>query len=510
MPQKKQAAKQPAQPPPQVSVAETADPFGAVVQLVDKKVRNMEKRKTRLETLKTEQNEGKQLEKDQALAVSKLESVDEQLLALKDLQKGILAIQQESQKYKKKQEKAEAVQQREAQLETGRTAIAGSLRITSALTLIDETVKVELKEGKNGAPHLSEVELDALDQFYNLVDPASIREKGEDLPAAFAVASEHIQLCLERSGREVPETDGQTYKHLAKVLDDLESSGYLAKLSEATAVENVEEAEGEGPEGGADVMEEYDVIDNEDIPSTEQVQAIIDITQQQEYRRQEQARPGGGAQELPSGVSSFGAGLSHVTQAPPSSGYVATGAFPSTAVDFPGLDPGSDSTEFSFMHQSEVVQGEQRVVQGYSAPVAAGGVPSSPHEPEDVSFGTAAGKKTQVDASPSRGGDSSEEPPSLSSGGFSAPQGARGRPRDPGNRRFNNNGFGGGLRGNGPRGAYQGRRSGGRGGSGRGSSDRPYNQEGRSYQEQRQGEWSHPRGGSRGGGGGRRGAERQS
>lgn len=93
-------------------------------------------------------------------------------------------------------------------------------------------------------------------------------------------------------------------------------------------------------------------------------QAIIDITQQQECRRLEQARPGGGAQELPVGVSSFGTGLSHVTQAPPSSGYVGSGVFSSTAVDFPGLDPGSGSTEFSFMHQSEVVQGEQRVVQG--------------------------------------------------------------------------------------------------------------------------------------------------
>ena len=56
------------------------------------------------------------------------------------------------------------------------------------------------------------------------------------------------------------------------MLDELESSGYLAKLSEAAAVENVEETEGEGPEGGADVVEEYDVIDDEDIPSTEQVQ----------------------------------------------------------------------------------------------------------------------------------------------------------------------------------------------------------------------------------------------
>ena len=31
-------------------------------------------------------------------------------------------------------------------------AIAGSLRITSALTLIDEAAKEELREGKNGAP----------------------------------------------------------------------------------------------------------------------------------------------------------------------------------------------------------------------------------------------------------------------------------------------------------------------------------------------------------------------
>ena len=56
------------------------------------------------------------------------------------------------------------------------------------------------------------------------------------------------------------------------MLDELETSGYLAKLTEAVAVEGVEEAEGVGPEGGANVVEEYDVIDDEDIPSTEQVQ----------------------------------------------------------------------------------------------------------------------------------------------------------------------------------------------------------------------------------------------
>ena len=93
------------------------------------------------------------------------------------------------------------------------------------------------------------------------------------------------------------------------------------------------------------------------------VQAIIDITQQQEYRRQQEAAPGGEAQDLPLGTSSFNPGLGHVNQTSPSGGYVASGGFPSTAVDFPGLDPGSDSTAFNFMHESKVVQGGQDVAQ---------------------------------------------------------------------------------------------------------------------------------------------------
>ena len=61
-------------------------------------------------------------------------------------------------------------------------------------------------------------------------------------------------------------------KRLAEVLDELETSGYLGKLTEAAAADDVEEGDGVGPEGGANVVEEYDVIDEEDIPSTEQVQ----------------------------------------------------------------------------------------------------------------------------------------------------------------------------------------------------------------------------------------------
>lgn len=67
-------------------------------------------------------------------------------------------------------------------------------------------------------------------------------------------------------------TVGASDKRLAEVLDELETSGYLAKLTEAAAVDNVEEEEGVGLEGGANVVEEYDIIDEEDIPSTEQVQ----------------------------------------------------------------------------------------------------------------------------------------------------------------------------------------------------------------------------------------------
>ena len=70
----------------------------------------------------------------------------------------------------------------------------------------------------------------------------------------------------------VPLTAAASDKRLAEVIDELETSGYLAKLTEAAGVENVEETEGVGPEGGANVEEEYDVIHEEDIPSSEQVQ----------------------------------------------------------------------------------------------------------------------------------------------------------------------------------------------------------------------------------------------
>ena len=53
---------------------------------------------------------------------------------------------------KKKQQKAELQQQKENQRESMLKGISQTLRITSALNLIDDSAKDDLREGKNGAP----------------------------------------------------------------------------------------------------------------------------------------------------------------------------------------------------------------------------------------------------------------------------------------------------------------------------------------------------------------------
>ena len=55
-------------------------------------------------------------------------------------------------KQKKKQLKAEQQQQKGSQREHMLKGISHALKITSALNLIDDTAKEDLKEGRNGAP----------------------------------------------------------------------------------------------------------------------------------------------------------------------------------------------------------------------------------------------------------------------------------------------------------------------------------------------------------------------
>ena len=64
----------------------------------------------------------------------------------------LLTVPFQSAKMKKKQQKAELQHQKENQRETMLKGISQTLRITSALNLIDDSAKDDLREGKNGAP----------------------------------------------------------------------------------------------------------------------------------------------------------------------------------------------------------------------------------------------------------------------------------------------------------------------------------------------------------------------
>jgi hypothetical protein len=336
MPPKK--SKEP-QSVPSPLVGDPNDPLTCVVNLVDKKVRNLEKRKTKLETLKAISEEGKSLDKDQKAAVEKIASVDEQLAVLKDLQKSIVSVQQESMKQKKKQLKAEQQQQKGSQREHMLKGISHALKITSALNLIDDTAKEDLKEGRNGAPHFSDLELGALDQFYQLVNPH--RSGEEPFDPLLSEASQHLILCFEGSPREVPEAEGMTYESVARMLSTLEDSGYLVSLAEAA-----EEVEGEDEGIGGEVEEDYDVIEDRDVPSNEEVQVVIEQYQKQQLQMQQ--------------VSTGGVVQGQIGESPPTvTGLMSAseGTFPQPhTVDFPGLDPNcGENPSFSFVHESHMI-----------------------------------------------------------------------------------------------------------------------------------------------------------
>ena len=321
-------------PPSAPLIPEGVEPLQAVVSMVDKKVRNLEKRKIRLETLKENVMDGKRLDKDQMAAVEKLNLVDNELDMLKELQKNIVSIQAESQKLKKKLQKAEIQQQKDQAREFAKRSVIHALKTNYILNLIDDPVKEDLKGGLNGAPKLEEEDLTALDEFYQLVNPDGSADNYDD---NLSEASEHLMLLSEQSTKSVAST---TYQHLFEVLESIETSGYLATLSSREDKDDPPVIEGGVTEeqGEADVAD-YDVIGEGDLPSSEQVQVVVQQHESQEVLRQKSE---GVTQEQSLGLSSQGQLIDQE----------------SSMVDFPGLDTATIENigGYSFMHDSEVTE----------------------------------------------------------------------------------------------------------------------------------------------------------
>lgn len=194
--------------------------FKSIVTVVEKKCRNLEKRKTKLDGYREELAKGKGLAEDQKLAVARYEEV----LATLDLSREFIAafdkIAAETSKEEKKRKKREIFEKQQVEL----------IRFKELFTIQEvfnclccKAARDDFLNGFRGAPQLNEAEILKLDTFFRLV---SIDR--QNLPGSFMESvsntATYFQHLLEGRNKEVA---GSTYRELKELIMRIVDNGYF-------------------------------------------------------------------------------------------------------------------------------------------------------------------------------------------------------------------------------------------------------------------------------------------
>ncbi|XP_012735823.2 caprin-1b isoform X1 [Fundulus heteroclitus] len=193
-----------------------------VLCVIDKKVRNMEKKKSKLDDYKVRKNKGEGLNQDQLEALSKYQEVTNNLEFARELHKTFITLGQDIQKVVKKSARREQLQREEAEQRRLKTVLELQFLLDR---LGDEAVRQELRQGVGGLPLLSDAELATFDEFYKLVGPE--RDQDVRLADQYKEASVHLWDLLEGKDKAVV---GTTYKALKETLDQVLLSGYFDRV----------------------------------------------------------------------------------------------------------------------------------------------------------------------------------------------------------------------------------------------------------------------------------------
>ncbi|XP_030622701.1 caprin-1b [Chanos chanos] len=190
-----------------------------VLNVIEKKVRNMEKKKSKLDDYQARNNKGERLNQDQLEALSKYQEVINNLEFARELQKTFLALGQDIQKAVRKAVRREQLQRDEAEQKRLKKVLEVQFLLDQ---LGDKTVRQELLQGAAGPSLLTDSDLSALDEFYKLVGPE--RDQNIRLTDQYQEASQHLWELLEGKDKAVA---GTTYKALKETLDRVLQSGYF-------------------------------------------------------------------------------------------------------------------------------------------------------------------------------------------------------------------------------------------------------------------------------------------
>ncbi|XP_060135940.1 caprin-2 [Zootoca vivipara] len=206
------------------------------------KIRNIEKKKLKLEDYRDRLKKGEPLNQDQLEAVEKYDEVIHNLEFAKDLQKTFSGLSQDLLKAQRKAQRRESIMKLEAEKKKLRTVLQVQYVLQS---FTQEHVQKDFKCGLNGAIFLPSKELDYLIKFAKLT--CSGRNEGVSVEDQMEQSSRYFWDLLEGSEKTVA---GTTYKCLKDLLSKLLNSGYFEKTPAPSNISVKEESEelSTGPE----------------------------------------------------------------------------------------------------------------------------------------------------------------------------------------------------------------------------------------------------------------------
>ncbi|XP_063010110.1 caprin-2 isoform X5 [Melospiza melodia melodia] len=201
------------------------------------KIRNIEKKKLKLEDYKDRLKKGEALNQDQLEAVEKYDEVVHNLEFAKELHKTFSGLSQDLLKAQKKAQRRESLLKLEAEKKKLRTILQVQYVLQN---FTQEHVQKDFKGGVNGAIYLPSKELDYLIRFAKLTCP----ERNENLSVEDQMEQSSLYFWDLLEGSEKPVV-GTTYKHMKDLLSKLLDSGYFESIPTPRTTVPVKELEEE-------------------------------------------------------------------------------------------------------------------------------------------------------------------------------------------------------------------------------------------------------------------------
>ncbi|XP_048158026.1 caprin-2 isoform X3 [Corvus hawaiiensis] len=228
--------------PLQSALSTAASPSQAYETYIDNgliclkhKIRNIEKKKLKLEDYKDRLKKGEALNQDQLEAVEKYDEVVHNLEFAKELQKTFSGLSQDLLKAQKKAQRRESLLKLEAEKKKLRTILQVQYVLQN---FTQEHVQKDFKGGVNGAIYLPSKELDYLIRFAKLTCP----ERNENLSVEDQMEQSSLYFWDLLEGSEKPVV-GTTYKHMKDLLSKLLDSGYFESIPTPRTTVPVKELE---------------------------------------------------------------------------------------------------------------------------------------------------------------------------------------------------------------------------------------------------------------------------